>query len=147
MSSNPYINYYANQAGTGIGGFQGAKFQRGQGFFGNVFRNAILPLMKYFGKKALNTGLNVANDAIEGENVLNSLKTRSKRTVREIASDVGDRAMKFAQTGKGRKRKRKSRKNINIGNSKVHVVNRRKRRRKIKRKTNKKSKAVSSIFI
>jgi len=45
MSSNPYINYYVNQAGSGIGGFQGVRFQRGQGWFGNLFKNAILPLL------------------------------------------------------------------------------------------------------
>src|SRR5882757_577223 len=101
MYSNPYINYYANQAGTGIGGFQGARFQKGHGFFGNVFKNAIMPLLKYLGPKAVALGSDVATDAISGENVLESLKSRGNSTARRIASDAGQRALKFAQTGKG----------------------------------------------
>ena len=130
MSSNPYINYYVDQAGTGIGGFQGARFQRGQGFFGNVFKSAILPLLKYFGKQALSTGVDVAKDALSGENVLDSLKTRGKRTMQDIATDAAARATRFAQTGTGtRKRKR----NIKGGNySKKSRSNKRQVRRQRK---------------
>ena len=106
MPSNPYINYYTNQAGSGISGFQGARFQKGHGFFGNVFKGAILPLLKYLGPKAVGLGAEVAKDALSGENVLESIKSRGKRTARNIASDLSDRAEKFAQTGRGRKRRR-----------------------------------------
>ena len=106
MYSNPYTNYYVNQAGSGIGGFQGVRFQRGQGFFGNIFKSAIMPLLKYLGPKLLKTGASVASDAISGENVLQSLKTHGKSAARDIASDVGERAVRFAQTGRGRKRRR-----------------------------------------
>jgi len=126
MSSNPYINYYVNQAGSGIGGFQGARFQRGQGFFGNVFKSAILPLLKYIGPKLLSTGVSAATDAIGGENFLDSLKTRGKTTARNIASDAGERAMRFAQTGRGRKRRRAVSKNKTI---KPAVKRRRKQKR------------------
>src|SRR5260370_36504185 len=105
MSSNPYINYYVNQAGSGIGGFQGARFQRGQGWFGNLFKNAILPLLKYIGPKIIKTGASVATDAIAGENVLQSLKTHGKSTAKDIAGDVGERAARFVQTGKGKRRR------------------------------------------
>ena len=90
MSSNPYLNYYAKQAGTGITGFQGARFQRGHGFFGNVFKNAVMPLLKYLGPQAVALGADVATDAISGENVLDSLKSRGKTTARRIESDAGD---------------------------------------------------------
>ena len=106
MYSNPYINYYVNQAGSGIGGFQGVRFQRGGGFFGNLFRSTIMPLLKYLGPKILKTGVSVASHAIAGENVLSSLKSHGKEAARDIASDVGDRVTRFAQTGNGRKRKR-----------------------------------------
>ena len=106
MYSNPYINYYANQAGTGIGGFQGARFQKGHGFFGNVFKSAILPLLKYLGPKAVALGSDVASDAISGVDILNSLQSRGKSALRSVASDAGERAIKFAQTGKGRRIKR-----------------------------------------
>ena len=114
MSSNPYINYYVNQAGSGIGGFQGVRFQRGQGFFGNIFKSAIMPLLKYLGPKLLKTGASVASDAISGENVLQSLKTHGKSAARDIASDVSERTARFAQTGTGRKRRRSVRISRNL---------------------------------
>ena len=133
MSSNPYITYYVNQAGSGIGGFQGARFQRGQGFFGNVFKSAILPLLRYFGKQALTTGVDVAKDALSGENILDSIKTRGKRTMRNMASDAATRATKYAQTGTGR-RGRKRRRNIKGGSiirkSRLGVKRRARRTRK-----------------
>ena len=49
--TNPYIDYYTNQAGSGLTGFQGYKYQRGHGFFSSLFRNILVPLVKYFGKK------------------------------------------------------------------------------------------------
>jgi len=119
MYSNPYINYYVNQAGSGIGGFQGVRFQRGGGFFGNLFRSTIMPLLKYLGPKILKTGVSVASDAIAGENVLSSLKSHGKEAARDIASDVGDRVTRFAQTGTGRKRKRSVRNSNKIKRRKL----------------------------
>jgi len=119
MSSNPYINYYVNQAGSGIGGFQGVRFQRGQGWFGNLFKNAILPLLKYIGPKIIKTGASVATDAIAGENVLQSLKTHGKATAKDIAGDVGERAARFVQTGSGKRKRHGS----------VRIANFAKRRR------------------
>ena len=107
MNQNPYIHYYSQQAGTGIAGFQGVRFQRGAGFFGNIFRSAILPVLKYFGKTALNTGVQVAGDAIGGENVLESLRNRGKQAARTIANDAAERATRFAQTGTGKRRRSK----------------------------------------
>lgn len=142
MSSNPYTTYYVNQAGSGIPGFQGVRFQKGAGFFGNIFQNAILPLLKYFGKKALNTGVDVASDTLGGEKFIDSLKTRANATARNIASDVSDRAMKFAQTGKGKRRKRR---NKNKPTKKIIKKTAKRRRRKTKR-TKKSIKLNSSIF-
>ena len=107
MQGNPYITYYSNQAGSGISGFQGVRFQRGAGFFGNVFKSAILPLLKYFGRQALSTGTEIATDALDGENVLESMKKRGKQAAKNIAMDASDRAQRFVQTGKGRKRRRR----------------------------------------
>ena len=122
---NPYINYYVNQAVSGIGGFQGARFQRGQGFFGNVFKNAILPLIKYLGKRAISAGADVAVDAINGENLVNSLKSRGTSAAQNIADDFSKIATRFAQSGQGRKRRRrKTRKHSN--NNKTFKKNRRK---------------------
>ena len=110
MSTNPYISYYTNQAGSGITGFDGIRFQRGNGFFRNLFKNAIFPVLKYLGKKVAATGVQVASDALDGENVLSSIKARGKRAAQDIAGDVGDRAVRFAQTGEGKRRRRTQRK-------------------------------------
>src|SRR5260370_28178209 len=129
MSSNPYINYYVNQAGSGIGGFQGARFQRGQGWFGNLFKNAILPILKYIGHKIIKTGASVASDAIAGENVLQALKTHGKDTAKDIAGDVGKRAARFVQTGKGKRRR-----SIRISKfGKRRRITRPKRKRRVKK--------------
>jgi hypothetical protein len=64
-----YVDYYVNQAGSGIGPvFQGAAHQRGFGFFGNIFR-AVFPLLssgaKAIGSELLNTGFGVLRDSIK----------------------------------------------------------------------------------
>jgi hypothetical protein len=105
MLANPYLNYYTNQAGSGLSGYDGVRFQRRNGFFSNIFRSAILPVMKYLGRNLANTGIKVASDALSGENVLESLKTRGKETAQTIAEDAGNRLTKFAQTGTGRRRR------------------------------------------
>jgi hypothetical protein len=143
MDSNPYKNYYSNQAGSGIGGFQGVQFQRGAGFFGNVFKNAIFPLLKYFGKQAINTGAKVAEDAISGQNVLESMKARGKLASRGIAADAAERMTKYAQTGTGRRRKKRSKMPVFIQKRKRTA--RRKTPKKAKRKT-KSLKNLNSIF-
>ena len=145
MSSSPYTTYYVNQAGSGIGGFQGARFQRGQGFFGNVFKSAIMPLLKYFGKQALSTGVDVARDALEGDNVLNSLKSRGKMAARNIAKDAVNRAERYVQTGKGRRRRRR-RNNLALIKTVVKRRIRRRKGRKRGRKRGKRTKNIASIF-
>ena len=144
MSLNPYIKYYVNQAGTGIGGFEGARFQKGHGFFGNVFKSAILPLLKYLGPKALSLGADVATDAITGENILSSLKTRGKSTAQNIAGDIGSRVTRFAQTGEGKRRKSKRSTKRKIRKSK-NPVKRSKRNISTKRTPVKSVK--SSVFL
>ena len=64
-----YINYYTEQAGHGLPGFQGSRFQRGYGL-GSLFKGLIRmasPLLKKgaiaLGKTALKTGLS----ALEGD--------------------------------------------------------------------------------
>ena len=143
MPGNPYITYYSNQAGSGISGFQGVRFQRGAGFFGNVFKSAVLPLLKYFGRQALSTGADIATDAMDGENIIESMKTRGKQASRTIANDAIGRVKRFAQTGKGRKRGRpvkvqKGGSRRKPGRSTKKVV----RRRRVAKQTHK----IPSIF-
>lgn len=71
LSERDCRHYYCMQAGGG-NYFQGVRYQRGSGFFGDIFRSA-LPLMrkagKYFGKKILRAGGNVISDIASGSSI------------------------------------------------------------------------------
>ena len=81
-----YMNYYREQAGHGLPGFQGARFQRGQGL-GSMFKGLLrlaTPLLKKgavaLGKTALKTGLS----ALEGDK-------RPQRPRKRVSSHSGVR--------------------------------------------------------
>ena len=100
--------YYVQQSGTGIGGFAGMRYQKGDGFFGRMLTGAVLPLVKkvlpFLGKTAWNTGVEIARDVSQGQ----KFKESAKRRLRETASDLESRAMAKVRdiTGSGRKRRR-----------------------------------------
>jgi len=106
-----------------------------------------MPILKYLGKKAINTGMGVAQDAIAGENVLQSTKRNLKRSAQDIAADIGERAIRFAQTGKGRKRRRMKKKKLEV---KSRFVSNLKKVRKVKRRKTtskrKRKRRVKSLF-
>ena len=105
--SNPYVDYYTNQAGSGLAHFQGTQYQRGHGFFGTLFQNILKPLGRYLGRQALETGVNLGGDLLKGENFKDSLKKNAKATSKNMLNDTIARAQKFAQTGSGRRRRRR----------------------------------------
>ena len=131
---NPYIEYYSNQAGSGLGGFEGYRYQRGHGFFGTLFQNIIKPLGKYLGKQALQTGVKIGNDLLQGENLGDTFLKNMKTTGNQLITDTLNRVQKFAQTGKGRKRR--SRNKIKNGNKK----------KKTRKRTLRKSKTVKKVI-
>src|SRR5207253_3552676 len=107
---NPYIEYYENQAGNGIVGFQGVKYQRGHSFFGRLLQGAIYPLLRYLGKQALSTGISVASDVFENkEDIRQAAKRRLAETGNVIAKDAITRARKF-QKGEGKKSYKRNKK-------------------------------------
>lgn len=96
--------------------FRGSHFQKGSGqvgyglgsFFQSLARRAIPFLqkgVKTVGRAALNTGVNIAQDILAGENLKQSTKARVKQT----AKNLKDQAINhiIPQTGNGSKRKRK----------------------------------------
>ena len=106
--TNPFLDYYKQQAGTGIAGFRGVKFQKGHGFFGRVLSNAVFPLLKFLGKKAAGVGADIASDVIVNrKGFKDSIKERFKEGGSDIANAGIERARKYVQTGQGRRRKRK----------------------------------------
>ena len=88
---NPYLNYYNNQVGTGLAGFQGLRYQKGHGWFGRLFSNVVLPLMKQvlpaLGKRALPSGIGLAQDILAGDNVGRSALKRLKEAGRNVADE------------------------------------------------------------
>lgn len=94
-------NYYIKQAGNGLPlqVFAGTRYQRGNGFFGRFLTSKILPLLRYLGSQALDTGKAIFEDT------KNSAANHVSETVGKIASDaiqhIATRRNK--QEGAGRK--------------------------------------------
>lgn len=105
-------SYYYNQAGSGIGGFSGLRYQKGNGFFGRLISGTVLPLLKkvlpFLGKTAMETGVNIAKDVSEGKRFKESFKERAKASGKKI-SDAALLKAEQMMSGSGiRKRKRLS---------------------------------------
>ena len=101
-----YHDYYRNQAlqrgGFDMPYFAGTRYQRGHGLgsiFGNIFRGlkSIFPsVLRKVGRHALATGVNIANDVLEGKKLkeaamshgLRSLKTEAGKVVPEIVETI-----------------------------------------------------------
>ena len=97
--TSEYAKYYTNQAGNGLTGFKGYRFQKGHGFFGRMLKSFAKPLLGYFGKKAWDTGMNIVDDTLRGENIKTAGKRRFRETVRAMGSDA--RRKIFEQEGSG----------------------------------------------
>lgn len=137
---SPYVEYYLNQAGSGFSTFEGVKYQKGGSFFGRLLSGAILPALRYLGKKALGTGIEIGTDVLMGKKDFKSAaKDRGKRAVKNIAENALDRAKLYVQTGKGFKR------NICKCSATLPLA---KRRKSIKRRRKKKKskKVIRKVF-
>ena len=106
MTRNVYEDYYTRQVGGGLPVFVGARAQRGHGLgnlFGSLFRSA-MPLIKRgamaLGKRALKTGVRVAQDVVGGGN----LKQAVKRRAREAGADLLDGLLNAPPPKKRRRR-------------------------------------------
>ena len=105
-----YEDYYLEQSGSGMSVFQGARMQRGHGL-GSIlrgfFRNA-WPLIqtgaKAFGKQALKTGLQIANDVVEGRKFVESSQRRIPEGIKAFVSSNNFNT----QSGNGRNRRKRS---------------------------------------
>lgn len=96
--ANPYTKYYLDQAGSGLAGFEGYRFQKGSGFLGRMIKSFAKPLLSYLGLKAFRTGRNIVDDVISGKN----LKESGRQRLRQALSEVGDDAeAKISQRGHG----------------------------------------------
>jgi len=133
---NSFQTYYSNQAGNGIAGFSGVRYQKGYGFFGRLLNSAVIPFIKFLGKNALSAGMNVANDLMETNDFsMKNIKDVGKQRLGEQAKTmVKDGANKILY-GDGVKRRRHRRKK----QQKSIKVKQLKRKTKKTRRTKRKS--------
>lgn len=115
--ASAYHDYYLKQAGRGFPVYAGRPYQRGHGLgsiIGSLFKSAV-PMLKRgakaLGKEALKTGLGIASDALEGQNVKQAAQTRAKRAGRNLLqqsvqqlSPPGERTIKRAPRKKKTRR-------------------------------------------
>lgn len=96
--------YYVEQAGNGIPlqVFYGTRSQRGHGFFGRLISRAVLPLLRYLGGKAIDTGKHIYEDFKSGIDITDSFKNRGIDTLQTI---VNDGIQSLRQRGNGIKRR------------------------------------------
>jgi hypothetical protein len=99
--------------------FVGRRYQRGNGFFGNMIKNAIFPLLKYLGAKGIKTAVAIGRAAVDRPNDSISLIARDKLQeagIEAMEEGVGHvkrlvaRSRKRAQGGEGIRRRVKRRK-------------------------------------
>ena len=96
-----YDDYYRKQHGNGGYAVHRGRTQRGNGLGGMLKSglSAILPMLKSgaksIGKSLLNTGIGIAQDALEGKDVGASSTKRFKRSasslLRDLSSTLGDK--------------------------------------------------------
>lgn len=95
-----FDSYYKSQALEKIPVFKGALYQKGYGF-GDVFKRFfkwIVPVIKKHaapvvstvGKEALKSGINIANDALDGKDFVESSKQRIKESLNNISDQYGN---------------------------------------------------------
>ena len=114
-SRDLYEKYYSRQNGGEIPVFAGRRFQRGHGLgsiLSGFFRQLVLPFFKAHGKhilaNTLKTGMEVADDVLEGKSVKESVKKRIpagiKRTVFGLDRQSGSGVHKRRKLRRRRRR-------------------------------------------
>ena len=103
--------YYARQAGSGLGGFAGVRYQKGDGFFGRMMSGTVLPIIKrvlpYLGKTVLNTASDIFGDVSQGEKFKESFKRRFKDTAGQVGEDALSKMKQLTGAGRRRRRRKK----------------------------------------
>ena len=112
-----YEEYYMQQGGRGLPVFHGARVQRGHGIgsiFGGLFRS-FFPILKrlapIIGRKALQTGVQIAADIISGQSFKEAAKNRVSHAFQEGINTIAPSDSDQSGSGfKGRKRRRQQKK-------------------------------------
>ena len=109
-SRQMYEDYYTGQVGGNMPVFRGMRHQRGHGLgnvIGGLFRRVVLPFLKKNKKtlirNVMKTGMEVADDVLEGQSLKSSVKKRLPQGIKRAAGDMD------WQTGSGFRKRRKTR--------------------------------------
>ncbi|GBN09059.1 hypothetical protein AVEN_126253-1 [Araneus ventricosus] len=110
-----FEEYYTQQAGNGLSYYKGVSLQKGSGL-GGIFKSfyrMILPIFKSgakaVGKQALKSGIDIANDLMQGKEMKASAKQRAKEAAKILTEKAADKAKTMVG---GNKRKRHSKKRV-----------------------------------
>lgn len=127
-----YESFYISQAGGSIDPYISYRYlpgQRGRGFFGNLFRSSIMPLIHQVMPYLKDTVVSGVEGVVEGIKEGRSLKDSAKRQLKRTASTVlQDMASKISrQSGSGLKHKRRRRRTKRVKITKRRVRRTRKR--------------------
>jgi hypothetical protein len=140
---NNFEKYYIAQAGSGLAGFHGVRYQRGHGFFGRLLSGAVFPVMRFLGKNLLKSGANIAANLADSDDFsLNNIKrTAKKEAESSIQNMMQSVASKMSGSGRSRKRKKK-----HIRHRKPKKTLKTIKGRVVKRKIKRKRKSPSSFL-
>lgn len=110
-----FEEFYTQQAGNGLSYYKGVPLQRGSGL-GGIFKSfyrMILPLFKSgakaVGKQALRSGVDIANDVLQGKEIKAATKERAKEASKLLTSKAADKVKTMVG---GHKRKRRTKKRV-----------------------------------
>ena len=92
---------FYNQRGRGTF-FAGARYQKGNGFFGRMVKSAVLPFLKYLGTQGIKTAVAIGEEAVANPSEFKNIAKRKLQEAGLQAVDDGaKRFKKFVQTGEG----------------------------------------------
>ena len=110
-----YEDYYSRQVGGEILVFVGSRYQRGHGLrsvLRGIFQRFVIPFFRAHGKtlarSALKTGVDVAEDVMEGRTLKESAKHRIPEGIKRTAQNL------ISQSGSGVGRKGRKRRKLRL---------------------------------
>ncbi|KAI1297697.1 hypothetical protein HDE_04553 [Halotydeus destructor] len=128
--------YYTNQAGSGLGYFQGDRYQKGHGLLSTFFSKNLIPLitkvLPYIGEQAFKFGGDVINDIGMGNPSLGGAVKKAAK--RRMASITEDALVKVKNMQGGGKRKKRKPKTIKRRKTPAKTTKKAVKRRKVKRR-------------
>lgn len=119
------------QRGGAIRGFAGPEYQMGGKWaFGSFLWRHAKPLLSFLGRRALETGVDIGQDVLDGKNLKQSARERLTETGKNIATTALDKVKSKIQSGRGKKRRRRTTKSSVKRKTGTKTARRRKRVRK-----------------